>query len=332
MSAQFTVRPVDLDRMRPVRFVWRPWLVADKLNLMVGEETIGKSTFAGYLAAAVTRGELPGAFEGKPRGVLFVGADEDGFYDVTVPRLYAAGADFEHVGEFCALDEVSSFDVEAHAAQLSDTLSVGDYALVVFEHLMDILPPMRNYTDPAALRRALLPLRRVLLARSVAGMGTLHVNKTPAATFRARAQGSMQFGAMARSTFLLDRHPNDPLRRVLVLGPSNYIAEAGPRALSFEIANHFFTHNGRDYEVGRVTDVHEEEGLSMEDVLDTPDRRRAIGEENRASVLTALDDETQSVADIAETTGLSESTVSRHLSVLEKDGSAVKEGAGWRIA
>jgi len=97
---RFATRPADPGKMRPVEFVWPPWLVRGRLNLMVGEEKVGKSTFAAYVAAGITTGDLPGAYESEPGDVLFVGADEDDWDSVTLPRLHAAGADFEHVHEF----------------------------------------------------------------------------------------------------------------------------------------------------------------------------------------------------------------------------------------
>ena len=44
-SGRFTTRGVDLDAMRPTRFLWNPWLPRGRLNLMVGREKIGKSSF-----------------------------------------------------------------------------------------------------------------------------------------------------------------------------------------------------------------------------------------------------------------------------------------------
>src|SRR5438045_1857947 len=88
---RFATRPADLSAMRPVEFVWTPWLVRGRLNLMVGEEKVGKSLFSVHLAAQLTRGELSGIFAGTPQHVLFVGADEDAWESDTMPRLHAAG-------------------------------------------------------------------------------------------------------------------------------------------------------------------------------------------------------------------------------------------------
>lgn len=51
---------------------------------------IGKSTFASWLIARATRGQLPGHFHGEPINVLVVGTNEDGVDDTLVPRVKAA--------------------------------------------------------------------------------------------------------------------------------------------------------------------------------------------------------------------------------------------------
>ena len=44
------------------------------------------------------------------------------------------------MGEFVALDVLASFVAEAHAGQLANVPAGGGYALLVYEHLTDILP------------------------------------------------------------------------------------------------------------------------------------------------------------------------------------------------
>jgi hypothetical protein len=295
---------------------------------MVGEESIGKSTLSAWIAAQVTLGTLAGRFDGKPGRVLFVGADEDDWNSVTVPRLIAAGADMSLVREFFALDETISFDAAGDNRELWRILGDG-YALVVFEHLMDILPPMRNANEPVAIRRATRPLRRTLAARETAGLGTLHVNKAEAHSFRQRAQGSMQWGAMARSAFLVDRHPSDPLARVAVLGKANYVRDDRPQSISFAIAEHIFELNGVAYNVGRVVDVRDDT-VSMDDVLAAAETRLQRKQaEQRKAILDALTSEPQSVRVIAEASGVPKSTAQLILTALQDEGRAEKTEDGW---
>ena len=66
-------------------------IVIGYLNLLLGNEGIGKGTVLAWMIARWTRGELPGAFYGESINVGILG-DEDSFDDVWTPRLHAAGA------------------------------------------------------------------------------------------------------------------------------------------------------------------------------------------------------------------------------------------------
>jgi AAA domain len=265
----FTIRQGDPETMRPLRFLWRPWLILGRLNLIPGEEAIGKGMFSVWVTSQVTHGRLAGGLAGKPADVLWIGADEDDWHEIVQPRLYAAGADLARVYEFCAVSDAKVLDVSAHAEELNSWLERHPFGLVVFEQLMDVLPEMKSSTDPLEVRRATRPLRRVLAARQTTGLGALHVNKAKLSELRQRMQGSVQFNALARATILIDRHPQDGERRIAVLGKRNYVPEAEAVAMSFEIERHRFSHGGRDFDVGRLTDV-EQEALTVAEVLAGP--------------------------------------------------------------
>lgn len=264
-TPRFGARAVDLGKARPVEFCWRPWLVRGALNLEVGEENAGKSTFSSYIAAAITKGELPGIYEGQPKDVLMVSADEDDFYKVVVPRLYAAGADTPRIREFYAKDEDTIFTTK-EGPELGRVLKEGDYGLVVFEHLMDLIPSMRDYNDPTAMRLALRPLGRVLATRDIAGLGTLHVNKAQSSSLRQKQQGTVQFGARSRSSFLIARDPSNHFRRVAILGKANYVSDDQPTSVSFAIVDTCFDLNGYTFNVGRVDDLRAGD-MTIDDVL-----------------------------------------------------------------
>ena len=342
---RFETKAVDLSKMKPVEFVHPPFLVRGRLNNEVGEEKVGKSTFICYLAASMSVGELPGIFEGTPKRVLFVGADEDDFYSSTVPRLVAAGADMDYVEEFIAENATDVFNIKRDYEELHRLLGAKDFGLVAFEHLMDILPPMSNANDPTAIRHAVRPLRRVLASRDTCGLGALHVNKAQAQSFRQKTQGSMQWGAMARSSFLIDRHPKNPLKRVAVLGPANYVRDDVPHSVEFVIKGHQFSHGDKLYDEPRVEDV-EDSDVSMEDVLSADNRQRKRG--NVAEALKAyiregvsgaiskgltLDTPSYTTADLARAVGQNpkDQTVRRALDGLAGEGFVSRgEDKRWR--
>lgn len=81
---------------RPVLWLWRDRLALGTIGLLAGREGQGKSTLGYWLAARITRGDLPGEFEGQAKSVL-VCATEDSWEHTIVPRLMAADADLERV-------------------------------------------------------------------------------------------------------------------------------------------------------------------------------------------------------------------------------------------
>ena len=254
-----------------MRFLWHPYLIYG-LNVLFGEEYIGKSALECWIAAQITRGKLPGELYGKPSKVLFVGSDEDDFKTVVGPRLYALNANLSLVREFVPLDNDVIFNVGKYCGELDRVLGEEEFALVIFEQLLDVLPPMRNSTDPLEVRHVTRPLRHVLKRRETTGLCTLHANKARSGELRQRQQGSIQFGALARSTIYLDRLPDDPERRVAVLGDANYVAERP--ALSFRIESCEFDLNGFKFNVPKVADVQQED-VALADVLAGPQRERA---------------------------------------------------------
>ena len=166
--------------------------------------------------------------------------------------------------------------------------------------------------------------------REVAGLGTLHVNKNEAATLRQRMQGSMQFGALSRSTALVDKHPEDPDRRVLVLGKANYVKAAEARALSFTIESSAFIVNDQMFDVGVVDDVRGEQDLRIGDVLRPPTEQDREREERAGRLTDALSGEPQTDRRLAEITDIPRSTIQRLLDdVLLPAKQAKRVKGGW---
>ena len=77
-------------------WLWQDRYVAGYLNLILGEESVGKGALAAWTIARLTKGELLGAYFGEPVNAAVV-ADEDDWDGVWGPRLHAAGADLTRV-------------------------------------------------------------------------------------------------------------------------------------------------------------------------------------------------------------------------------------------
>ena len=67
--------------MKAIRWIWEDdrdhWIPMGEITGLAGREGVGKSTWSARMAAKVTKGELPGDFYGKPKGVVIVTTEDD---------------------------------------------------------------------------------------------------------------------------------------------------------------------------------------------------------------------------------------------------------------
>lgn len=89
---------------RHVDWIWYPYLPRGKICFLSGDPGDGKTLFAIWLAAHLTRGRALPGHEDDPEpplhGNVIYMSNEDGLEDTLVPRLIAAGADLGRV-VFC---------------------------------------------------------------------------------------------------------------------------------------------------------------------------------------------------------------------------------------
>ena len=323
-------RGVALERVRPVRWLWKRRIPCGLPSIIVGEEGIGKGLTAAWIIARATRGQLDGDHQGEPVRVLVVG-DEDGFDQVWVPRLYAAGADLERV---LTLDDGEHIDdLAARAAGLSATIERDGIGCVVFDQLLDHVSGGKGGQDvynPKHVRASLLPLRRVAGKHDIAALGLMHPPKGAVTSFRQLVGASHQFNAVSRSSLLLAEDPDDPGRRVLVRGKGNH--SAAPRSFEYRVAVETFDLNGHGFEVPKVVDEREGE-RTIKDLLEArqPGAAPTKRDQIKAKLDTILDATPQTLSRLAEQLGCDRTnrTLRLALDELAENGDAVKIGEGW---
>lgn len=237
------VRKADLSRSKPPRWAWQDRIVIGYLNLLIGNEGVGKGTLTSWVIARLTRGELPGGLHGYPASVGILG-DEDSFDDVWAPRLHAAGADLDRVVQV-ERPQGELVNVREDHGRLAKTIGEHDLRLLFFDQLLDNLGGVDDWRQKQ-VREALQPLRALARELQIAVLGSLHPNKR-AETFRQLVSGSSAFNAVSRSSLLLAQHPEGEDRRVLVRGKGN-LAQP-PEAVEFEITSCEFSANGHSFSV-----------------------------------------------------------------------------------
>lgn len=231
--------PASAIAPRRVHWLWEGRIAAGTIALLAGGEGLGKSTLGYWLAARITRGELPGENLGDPRGVL-VCATEDSWAHTIVPRLMAAGADLDRVYrvEVLTADAVHADlslprDLEDTARAARETRA----ALLLLDPLMSRLDASLDAHRDGEVRRALEPLARLADLENLAVVGLIHHNKSGSTDPLALVMASKAFTAVARSVHSVIRDPDDEERRLFGT-PKNNLGRTDLPTLAFTITGY----------------------------------------------------------------------------------------------
>jgi len=238
------VTSADLARAEPPRWAWQYRIVIGYLNLLIGNEGVGKGTLIAWLIARLTCGELDGDLRGQPVGVGIIG-DEDSFDHVWTPRLHAASADLARIVQIERPDG-GFVDVREDREKLAHVVKQRPLGFLFCDQLLDNLGAGTDDWRQKAVREALQPLRSLARELDIAIIGSLHPNKR-ADSFRTLIAGAPAFNAVSRSSLLLAQHPENEDVRVLVRGKGNLSQK--PKPVEFRIAEHCFQANGHEFKV-----------------------------------------------------------------------------------
>jgi hypothetical protein len=203
---RIVLTPASQIRMRPTRWTWEGRIPAGAITLIPGREGIGKSLTLAWLTAQVTRGTLPGIWQGQPRAVIYA-ASEDSWEHTIVPRLYAAGAD---------LTRVYQVDVESDAGAafltlprdcdgLAVEISRLGVAMLAADPLLSLISAGIDTHRDRDLRTALEPLARLADSTGCAVVALAHFNKSASTDAGNLITGSRAFSAVARAVLSIAR-------------------------------------------------------------------------------------------------------------------------------
>jgi hypothetical protein len=214
---------------------WEGYLVRGALNLVEGNPETGKTLLVLTAAANMSAGRpLPfgPADPCHARRVLFLTA-EDSIEKTVVGRLKAAEANLENV----LVQRENAADLIFAGAGIDDLRELVRGAGIG----TIILDPLNAYLSGVDInkemdvRGALRPIRDFAESDNVTIIGLRHLNKASDKPALYRGGGSIALTAMARSTLLVAKHPEDPGLRVLLSQKCNLIEEAKRPPLGFRI-------------------------------------------------------------------------------------------------
>ncbi|MBS1836222.1 MAG: AAA family ATPase [Actinobacteria bacterium] len=234
-----TVVLTSADSIEPARvhWLWTGRLAVGTLGLLAGREGLGKSTFAYWLTARITRGQLDGEHHGEARPVL-VCATEDSWAHTIVPRLIAADADLAlvHRVEVTADGFHVGLSVPRDLHELGRAAEQTGAAMLLLDPLMSRLDGALDSHKDAEVRRALEPLVAFADEWHLAVLGLIHLNKGGAVDVLDRVMGSKAFAAVARSVSVVTLDPDDETDTRRLFGtPKNNLGRTDLPSIVFTV-------------------------------------------------------------------------------------------------
>lgn len=234
--------PASQIEPRAVEWLWRGRVAVGTIALLAGREGLGKSSVSWWVVARITRGELPGVFEGEPRAVL-VSATEDSWAHVIIPKLMAVGADLDLVFRVEVLPD--SGGLEGVPIELPYDLQGLERAAIESRAVLAVLDPLISRLSSKLdthkdgdVRRSLEPLGAVAARTGMAILGLIHHNKSGGSDPLNSIMGSRAFTAMARSVHSVVRDPDDEEARRRLFGTvKNNLGPADLPLLAFHIVS-----------------------------------------------------------------------------------------------
>ena len=203
------VRLTRASEIEPEPVVWA-WednghgrIPAGSLSIAAGREGTGKSSYGVYLAAQITKGQLPGSYYGTSRNVFYVAA-EDSWRHTLVPRLIAAGADLDRVYRFDVItheQEESTLSLPHDNILLEAKIRDEECALVVLDPLMSTVGDKIDTHRERDVRGVLDPIAKIADRTGALILGIAHFNKSNGTDPASLITGSGAFKNVPRSVF-----------------------------------------------------------------------------------------------------------------------------------
>lgn len=194
--------PASAFRLKAVKWVWEGRMPLGEITLVPGREGAGKSTFLAWMAATVTRGELPGMHFEHPRAVLYA-ATEDSWEYTIAPRLLAAGADMDLVYRVDVVEvdagRFGKLSMPVDNRALVDAAHEVKAAMLMCDPIISIIDEKINTFKAQELRSALEPLKRAAEEAEMALVGLVHFNKTKDTDVLSMISGSRAWAEVARA-------------------------------------------------------------------------------------------------------------------------------------
>ncbi|WP_343709724.1 bifunctional DNA primase/polymerase [Mycobacterium sp.] len=260
-------RACDLQAAEQPRWLAKGRLQSGAINLLVGDEGIGKSLLWVWLVAAVTTGKpLPefGIPHRDPADVLLV-LTEDSWSSTVLPRLDVAGADLSRVHVICIERDGSGAPVFPRDIDLIIGADPAP-ALVVVDAWLDTVPTRLRVRDPQDARVALHGWKEAAAATDAAVLLLIHTNRVGSASTRDKYGATYALRQKARTSLYAQ---NDDDGHLLVGPDKMNNGRAAPASMfGIESVQHFDPTDDDDGTVPLLAYVGDSDRTASEHVAD----------------------------------------------------------------
>lgn len=238
---QLVLKPASAFKIERVHWLWEGRIAQGTLSLLAGREGLGKSTLAYWIAARLSKGELPGEFYGTPKSVL-VCATEDSWEHTISPRLIAAGADLDRV-YYIAIETVDEImiglSLPRDVHRLEEAAQQTDSVLLLLDPLMSRVDGKLDTHRDSEVRQALEPMVAAAEKAGLAILGLMHHNKSTSSDPMQLVMGSRAFTAVARSVHTVVPDPDDDTGERKLFGtPKNNLGRTNLPVLGFTLESY----------------------------------------------------------------------------------------------
>lgn len=246
---RLVLTPASRIKIKPVRWLWDTTpggasptshgrIPMYSMAIAAGGPGLGKSQFAVWFTARITRGELPGELYGKPRGVIYA-ATEDSWTYTIAPRLIAAGADLDLVFRVDVQDDErlhARLTLPVDISLIGKAAEAYSVALLVADPLLSLIDKSINDYRAAEVREALEPLVAAADRHHFTVLGLAHFTKSGAADPLSRVAGSGAFGQLIRSLLAFAQQETDDGETEFVMSlEKNNLGRLGLPSFSYDI-------------------------------------------------------------------------------------------------
>lgn len=189
----------------PVEWLWEDQgegrIPTGCLAMAAGREGTGKTSFCLWLTAQLTRGTLPGTYQGEPRTVLYV-AVEDSWPHTVRPRLDAAGADLTRVARL-KMTSILGYEttpmIPGDLDLIESAIEKTRAAVLVCDPIMSMINSKLDTHKTRDVRTALEPLVGVAQKTGCTIIGIGHFSKSHQGDPISLLSGSGAFKDVPRS-------------------------------------------------------------------------------------------------------------------------------------